>query len=546
MSNKVEDELKAAVDSILASDSRKKLVIAGPGAGKTTLFGRMLDAATGDRKERLVLTFVNNLKNDLEEELGDRASVFTLHGYCQYLLHRNRELRGRLTADFRCYPNLPSLVQEDWQWLEGSAAPHFVSLMRDLECTENQEAFYQCRADYYDAVGFDDSVHRTYRQLNRNADAVPEYELILIDEFQDFNRMEAAVIELLADKSSIVVAGDDDQALYSKLRSASWDHIRSYSRAGDYEVFYLPFCMRCPEVIVDAVNDVIAAARGIAKLAGRIEKPFRYFEPVKGADSEAFPQIDHVNTTVQRNNANYFGKYVAQLIEQIPQDHWKAAEQKHGPVALVIASEPYRGQIEDFLVQMGLISIDAERRLTEREKGLLILHEQPESNLGWRIVLGEDNKEFARDLVQQAHQNTEELVRLVPDEVKERLLAEAEEVAAEHGDVAKEEIEDEADPPKSLVKVTSYEGAKGLSSQYVILAGVHEGDLPRNAQQIEDIEICRFLVGLTRTKKQCTILTTSRFAQNFKRPSTFLGWLQNARLNRVDVNAEYWKRQDSS
>ena len=42
MSTDVETQLKAAVDKILASKSPKKLIVAGPGAGKTTLFKQLL------------------------------------------------------------------------------------------------------------------------------------------------------------------------------------------------------------------------------------------------------------------------------------------------------------------------------------------------------------------------------------------------------------------------------------------------------------------------------------------------------------------------
>jgi superfamily I DNA/RNA helicase len=92
--------------------------------------------------------------------------------------------------------------------------------MRDLGCDANHKAFYRERTNYYNAVDFDDSVFRTYDQLRRCVSG-PEYTLVLIDEFQDFNKMEAAVIGLLAQRNPIVIAGDDDQALYSQLRSAS-------------------------------------------------------------------------------------------------------------------------------------------------------------------------------------------------------------------------------------------------------------------------------------------------------------------------------------
>ena len=45
------DELKSVTERILASSSPKKLVVAGLGAGKTTLFRQLLDAAEGEPKE---------------------------------------------------------------------------------------------------------------------------------------------------------------------------------------------------------------------------------------------------------------------------------------------------------------------------------------------------------------------------------------------------------------------------------------------------------------------------------------------------------------
>src|SRR5262245_54854973 len=132
MSNNEAQELKDAVDRVVDSASVKKLVIAGPGAGKTFLFKKLLEAQGGKQDQRLVITFVNNLKNDLEASLGDKAQVFTLHGYCQSLLHKNENLRGGLSSSFVCWPGLRSILKKDWEWLRDSSPPEFVRLMREL------------------------------------------------------------------------------------------------------------------------------------------------------------------------------------------------------------------------------------------------------------------------------------------------------------------------------------------------------------------------------------------------------------------------------
>jgi hypothetical protein len=77
----------------------------------------------------------------------------------------------------------------------------------------------------------------------------------------------------------------------------------------------------------------------------------------------------------------------------------------------------------------------------------------------------------------------------------------------------------------------------------VFLIGLHSGDLPRNAEDIKDIEICRLLVALTRTKKKCSILVTKRFGEAFKQRSEFLGWVKPARYTEKKVDAAYWKKK---
>jgi superfamily I DNA/RNA helicase len=532
-------ELKEAIERILQSTSRKKLVVAGPGTGKTTLFRALLELGSGSQKTRLVLTFINNLKKDLEKSLSDLASIYTLHGYCQGLLKRHSDLRAGLTGDFLCFPGLASLIKFDWEYLKNQPAPQFIALMRSLVAGTEID-FYLDRANYYDAVDFDDSVYRAYSELKKNPSSMRGYDLVLIDEYQDFNRMEAAFIDLAAERSPIVVAGDDDQALYSQLRGASWEHIRSLYTCGDYEVFPLPFCMRCPEVIVGAVNDVISRARQAERLEGRIDKPYRHYEPVKGSDSRLYPKIGLVTTTVQRLKANYFGRYIVQCIKQIPKEQIEEARKKGDPAVLIIGSKQYRNQIEAHLVEQGY-PIDLSRdRIDgiERSQGLYILKENPNSNLGWRIILEFEKEDFASACIRNAASQGLSLEDVVPVEMKEAVLKEAQALPE-----SKIEAEEErGDTEVELnIKVTSFEGAKGLSAQHVFIVGLHEGDLPRDKDNIQDIEICRFVVGLTRTKKKCSILVTKRFADQWKEPSPFIFWIKRERYEEILVNAAYWK-----
>ena len=96
----------------------------------------------------------------------------------------------------------------------------------------------------------------------RNNPAAPErsmYEHVLVDEYQDLNRAEQAVVDLLcAAAASLCVVGDDDQSLYS-FKHAHPEGIRTFPRThpgcADHSLLD---CYRCPATIVRIANALIA------------------------------------------------------------------------------------------------------------------------------------------------------------------------------------------------------------------------------------------------------------------------------------------------
>lgn len=535
-------ELSNAIQAVLNSPSDRKLVIAGPGTGKTTLFRRLLQSTPGERDRRLVLTFINTLVHDLDAELGQLARVRTLHSYCLSLLHRHATLRHPLSSGFRMCPGLASLIGQDWDLLRQGEAPHFVAQMRTL-AHPNQIGFYLARGKYYDAVDYDDTVYRAHKGLSSGRAVLPHYDLVLIDEYQDFNALEASVIDALAQRSPILIAGDDDQALYGQLRDASWDHIRLLNKAGEYTVFNLPFCMRCPRVVVDAVNEVLAKAKKLHRLKGRIDKPYKYFPPKKGADSAKYPRITEVQTSVQRQGTNYMGQYLAQAISRIPRD--EISEAAHGgyPAALVIAAKPYRDQVTSHLEEEGYV-IDT-RRATDtrlnRESGVSLLATDSLSNLGWRIILHADKPSFLKATIAATADGTSRLVDVLPDKYRDRVLTQV--GAYEPPEELEDDTETFAPTAVPAIRVTSFERAKGLSAQHVYIAGLHDGELPRDSASIKDLEICKFVVALSRTRKKCTLIHTRMFAGKWMTPSSFISWIGPARMEFVKIDAQYWRKQ---
>ncbi|MFX0138650.1 MAG: hypothetical protein ACFFDN_33720 [Candidatus Hodarchaeota archaeon] len=71
----------------------------------------------------------------------------------------------------------------------------------------------------------------------------------------------------------------------------------------------------------------------------------------------------------------------------------------------------------------------------------------------------------------------------------------------------KEELSVDTSQPSILL--TSFEGCKGLSAGHVFMVGANNGSMPKISRnnQIDDVECCKFIVALTRTRKCCHILS---------------------------------------
>jgi len=108
----------------------------------------------------------------------------------------------------------------------------------------------------------------------------------------------------------------------------------------------------------------------------------------------------------------------------------------------------------------------------------------------------------------------------------------------------KEFLEDELH-----IKFTSFEGSKGLSADYVFIVGVNQtkGTLkgfPADIKNPTDNEICKFLVGLTRTRKKCYLISNQRFSKFAGiRESSFISWIKPERLKKIKVNKDYFNKK---
>lgn len=563
-----EQERKQCLDQILASDSPRKLIIAGPGTGKTHTFKALINQNPG---KNLVMTFINNLVRDLRDDLGEVADVNTFHGYSKHLLHKFGA--PGISTKVHYYPYLTKLMAEDLTLIEGSETTPGIIDAAFLDMDDSKGVIGKATriGDYYDAVSHNDSVYRVVKAFEQKPILIPEYTQIVVDEYQDFSLLEVSLLKLLGNKSPILIAGDDDQALYG-FRHASAQYIRSLAADSSYQRFELPYCTRCTAVIVDATHTTIQKAQAIGLLGDRIDKPYICYLPTKRFDSTENPHIIHAECTVQTKNAPLMAKYIGQKIGEISAADIKESHDKKHPTVLIIGPSYITKMMAEYLVGLyPQLKIKAgEKQRIELIDGYKYLMDNPNSRLGWRIVVELFPLNGWEALLRSAVIEGEELADLLPEAYKkdhlenialleelkangtlpEPALVHLEEVlgiardqiihALEEDTENEREEHEEEDRTKPTITATSLLGSKGLQACHVFIVGLNEGHFPNANNAPSEDEVCQLLVALTRTKKRCYLLSTGRLGATKVNPSVFLDWLKPL-TTKETVNAASFK-----
>lgn len=113
---------------------------------------------------------------------------------------------------------------------------------------------------FHEAMLIGEVIPEVYRYLSANP-AAPEraeFSHILVDEYQDLNKAEQAIIELLSGVAEVCIVGDDDQSIYG-FKHAHPDGIRDWLITnGGADDLSLVDCHRCPTSVVDMANALIA------------------------------------------------------------------------------------------------------------------------------------------------------------------------------------------------------------------------------------------------------------------------------------------------
>jgi len=522
-----EARAKASAD-IRASKAPKKLIVAGPGTGKSFMFGLLLQDIPKDRPS-LVFTLINNLVDELTRDVAklenDQITVNTLHGYCKEMLHKENALDG-INSNFEYFPPLPLLVQADGhfageQFDQDGFQRDVANLIDDSQALK----FYFRQATYYNAVSHSDTVYRVFRFYRANQDEIPSYQIIIVDEYQDFNLLEASLVQLLATKSNIVIAGDDDQSLYG-FRHASNKFIRELWNLGKFDKFRLPFCSRCTPVLVEAANTFITNIQKRGLLLGRIDRDFECYSPDKHAEHNSYPLLVVASCTTLKTVCQFVKARILQLTEQEELDGSEESLQ-------FIVIGPEAGYHLEAVEKCLTSELDMKRFEIEHpgkkepmtiEDGYRILRRRRNSNLGWRTILNCDPLENIQEIVKEAYRTGRPLEDLLPTDYMEKHRK----TIAENAGAGEEEPAVE-EPKRVRIKLTNFYGSKGLSALHTIVIGLNDRIFPKDPRVLNDDEACKFIVALTRARRSCALVSNGEFDKSKKRmtfsPSRYVQFL---------------------
>ena len=230
---------------------QSSLVLAGAGSGKTrvltTRIAYLIQSGQVSPGGILAVTFTNKAAKEMLTRLSSMMPintrgmwVGTFHGLCNRLLrahHRDANLPQTFqildSADQQsAIKRLMKVLNiddekfkpRDMMWFINSAKEQGLRAAK----VEAPDAFTRRQVELYQAyeeqcqregvTDFAELLLRCYELLNKNTALLEHYrarfQFILVDEFQDTNRLQYQWIQLLAGKQAAVLAvGDDDQCL---------------------------------------------------------------------------------------------------------------------------------------------------------------------------------------------------------------------------------------------------------------------------------------------------------------------------------------------
>src|SRR6476661_3269208 len=280
------------------------LVIAGAGSGKTrTLTYRVAYLLENgvDARNILLLTFTNKAARQMLDRVSnllpvDAAGIWggTFHSIGNRMLRRHgsalgyssgftimdredqKDLIATVVASSGIDPkemrfpkadvlaDIFSFVVNTERPIEELLAEKFPYFLPLLEQIKDVQARYERKKKATNSLDFDDLLEKTLRMPLEHEHIARVYrrqfQFILVDEYQDTNKIQADFIDVLArEHQNVMVVGDDAQSIYS-WRGANFQNILEFpKRYPKAQVFRIELNYRSVPEILEVANSAIAA-----------------------------------------------------------------------------------------------------------------------------------------------------------------------------------------------------------------------------------------------------------------------------------------------
>jgi len=270
--------------------------MAGPGTGKSFAMkrraARLLESGQ-DPRRILAVTFTRNAAASLVDDLHDlgvpgseNIRAGTLHAFCFSLLSRQEvfQFLDRVARPVVTFMKSGVLQYEGGVMLDDLIGMGNFGPKR--ECTKRIRAFEAAWARlqsddpgwpidpvdrsfqvallswlrFHKAMLIGELVPETLRYLRNNpgCEARVAFDHVIVDEYQDLNRAEQDLIQLLSGDRAIAIVGDVNQSIY-RFRHANPDGIQTYdTRYPQTHDELLRECRRCPTRVVTIADHLIS------------------------------------------------------------------------------------------------------------------------------------------------------------------------------------------------------------------------------------------------------------------------------------------------
>jgi len=632
------DQLNTPQREAVLENSRPLLVLAGAGSGKTRVITTKIAYAIETLQippyRILAVTFTNKAASEMKERVVDmlegrsdagEAVIRTFHSFGAWLLRR-------FGSEIGLEPNFTIYDDEDSLSLLASCYPgqkkkdlkpvmNAISYMKDRGLgpndrpvfTTQNDSFRPMFARYEERLGevgnvdFADLIGLSIKLL-RKSENVRSYihrrfSMILVDEYQDTNAAQFALLkELVGPSTFVCVVGDDDQSIY-RFRGAEVANILSFpSHFPNTRTIKLEQNYRSTEAILDVANSVIRLNRG--------RHPKKLWTEQKIGDRPTLYYVQDERDEVERvagilrSDRRYDNSAVLYRTNAQSQAFETGFKRLGIPYKVVGALQFFdREEVKDGLALLYLLSNSRDevsfRRIINKParsigptaiEKILSYNREAEGNLITMLALACDRKTLGPKAIdgvrplmnafREAHrlldagklveltthlltesgllahyegedakngtfriQNLQELVNAIGqvEQSLEGFLGFLEQLALDRTTLADHDPRQEAG-----VTLITMHNTKGLEFERVFVAGMEEGLFPgRNGEKDDDLEEERrtFYVALTRAKRELYLLSAKRRMLWGKvilqEPSRFLDEIEDGLLTTIGSPVEY-------